>query len=123
MPTGRRRFAGSEPRAPRFTTANPKSRRSTELTVVIPVRNNWAGVGACLATIASQELLPTHVVVVDDGSDVPASSAIVSESRPFRLRVIRQSHLGVSAARNTGFHASETPLVLFVDSDVLLEPA
>ncbi|MPZ20425.1 MAG: WecB/TagA/CpsF family glycosyltransferase [Luteitalea sp.] len=60
--------------------------------------------------------------MVDDGSDALPPPGVTGGPRPFRLRLIRQAALGVSAARNNGFQVSDSDIVLFVDSDVELLP-
>jgi GT2 family glycosyltransferase len=43
--------------------------------------------------------------------------------RPYAGRVLRAERPGASAARNTGWRGAGTPLVLFLDDDILPEPA
>jgi glycosyltransferase involved in cell wall biosynthesis len=66
-----------------------------------------------------------EVVVVDDGS-MDTSVEIAEESARTmsvaRVRVIRQQHAGVSAARNRGFEESRGEYVVFLDSDDHLAP-
>src|SRR5262249_3138606 len=62
---------------------------------------------------------------INDCSTDPESLAILSgyRQRDPRVRVIdHEVNKGLSAARNTGFHAARTPYVIQLDSDDLLEP-
>jgi GT2 family glycosyltransferase len=60
-------------------------------------------------------------VVADAGeADMPAVEAAAA-GRPYPVRVLRAGRPGPSAARNAGWRAAETPLVLFVDDDTLPE--
>ncbi|MGI6797190.1 mycofactocin biosynthesis glycosyltransferase MftF [Gordonia sihwensis] len=85
--------------------AGPKE---CEVTVVIPVRDNQAGVDRLV------EALPgLRVIVVDDASSRPMT---VPDDE--RLRVIRlEVNAGPAAARNAGFDAADTEFVAFLDSD------
>lgn len=87
------------------------------ITVVIPVRNNAAGVDRLLG------LLPgVPCIVVDDASDVPDELARVVAR--FGATLIRLDHnLGPAGARDVGLKAVTTELVAFVDSDVEVLPS
>lgn len=86
----------------------------TDISVVIPVRNNAAGVDRLL-----RHLRGLRVVDDDDGSDVPLS---LDESAYCLagLTVVRHERSrGPAAARNTGFARVEQDFVAFLDSDVV----
>lgn len=89
---------------------------ATDVTVVVPVQDRPDGLRRLLAA------LPTGlggVVVVDDGSADPAAiRAAASGTTVLRHAVAR----GPAAARNAGLAAAGTPLVAFLDSDVVPEP-
>ncbi|MEE2031810.1 mycofactocin biosynthesis glycosyltransferase MftF [Rhodococcus chondri] len=83
---------------------------SADVTVVIPVKDNPAGLRRLLQTTEGLE-----VIVVDDGSDVP----VVPPARG-RVRVLRhEDSRGPAAARNTGLREATTQFVAFLDSDVV----
>lgn len=83
---------------------------TSDVTVVIPVKNNPAGLERLLAAVEG-----LTVIVVDDGSDVPLSAPARDS-----LRVLRHERSrGPAAARNTGLRAATTPFVAFLDSDVV----
>lgn len=100
------------------THANPAT---PELTVVIPVYNDWKPLEGCLQSLAQQQNAPAfEVIVVDDGSDQPAPDAIRNfGSAPFTL--IRQSHSGISTAKNTGIRATAGAVLVFTDADCRLD--
>ncbi len=98
---------------PRPTAGPPAS----EVTVVIPVRDNVAGLRRLLQTLGSM-----RVIVVDDGSQIPVElSGLADESRGIRI-VRNYSSRGPSAARNIGLAACITEFVAFLDSDVVPQP-
>jgi glycosyltransferase involved in cell wall biosynthesis len=91
--------------------------------VVIPIRNGARYVEACLDSVRSQTLVPSRVVVVDDGStdETPVLLQRYAERWP-KLRVLRSEPVGVSHARNLGLAACEAPFVAFLDSDDVWAP-
>lgn len=83
------------------------------VTVVVPVRDNPAGVDRLLAALAPH----LRCVVVDDASADPQAVAQVTAARGALL--VRLDHnVGPAAARDAGLRHVETVLVAFVDSDV-----
>lgn len=91
------------------------------ISTVIPVRNNPAQLERCLESLDIQLNPPEfEVVVVDDGS-FPPIPAQLGRAYSFEIRVVRQVGLGVSAARNNGISKTEGDVILFVDSDVVLD--
>lgn len=79
-----------------------------EVTLVVPAKDNPAGVARLLA--ATENL--TARIVVDDGSAAPLACAAVRHPAP----------RGPAAARNTGWRMATTELVAFLDSDTVPEP-
>ncbi len=97
-----------------------------QLSAVIPTYNDAANLRHALAGLAGQSLPPGsyEVLVVDDGStdDTPAIIAAAAAGRT-RVRGVRlDQNAGRSAARNAGIRAAQAPLIVFVDSDVLVRP-
>ncbi len=88
-----------------------------DVTVVVPVRDNEAGVRRLLAALPGM-----RVVVVDDGSVSPLDAARFADA-PCRVQVIRHPRSrGPAVARNTGSASVTTDLVAFLDSDVVPQP-
>lgn len=79
-----------------------------QVTVIIPVRDNQAGVDRLLATLHGGD-----VVVVDDGSTVP----IVVPGWVHLVRL--DTNRGPAAARNHGAAVSSAEFLVFLDSDVV----
>ncbi len=83
-----------------------------DVTVVVPVRDRPDGLTRLLRAL--DPALP--VVVVDDGSATPVVG-------PPHVQVVRhRTSRGPAAARNSGLARVRTPLVAFVDSDVVPDP-
>jgi mycofactocin glycosyltransferase len=88
-----------------------------DVTVVVPVHDRVDGLRRLLAA------LPVGlggVIVVDDGSADATAVRAVAESAGARL-LRHERAQGPAAARNAGLAAVATPLVAFLDSDVVPE--
>ena len=77
-----------------------------------------------LGCLSQQTLSPDQfeVIVVDDGSKVPAAEHLDPGGYPFPLSVITQANAGPSAARHRGALQARGPILLFVDDDMELPP-
>src|ERR1700730_516532 len=94
-----------------------------ELSIVISVRDNWRQLAERVDSIAHQDACPQlEVVVIDDGSKTPLPARALERMRHVQLRLLRQAALGIAAARNYGLELTKGELIVFVDSDCLLEP-
>lgn len=81
--------------------------------VIIPVFNGARFLREALDSVATQEVGPLEVLVVDDGS-TDESVAIAEASG---ARVLKQEHGGVARARNVAIAAATTPVFSFLDQD------
>jgi glycosyltransferase involved in cell wall biosynthesis len=74
------------------------------------------------AQTVSHELY--EVIVVDNASKDHTREVLHQKSRQYRnLRVFSQSKPGAAATRNAGIRAAAGDTVLFIDDDILAEPA
>jgi glycosyltransferase involved in cell wall biosynthesis len=94
---------------------------STAVAVVIPCYRQAHLLGEALESCLEQEPPPTEIIVVDDGSPDDVRAAVAAFDDP-RIRLVRRSNGGLSAARNTGLVASTSPLIVFLDADDTLRP-
>ena len=90
-------------------------------TVVIPVYNRAAALGAALRSVLAQSERDFEIVVVDDGSRDDPGAVAEALGDP-RIRTIRQDNRGGGAARNTGIDAARGAFVAFLDSDDVFLP-
>lgn len=106
--------AGMAHPVPPATRGEPMS-----VTVVIPVRDRSLGLAATLAALGPE----VPIVVVDDGSNPreEAHTAAMAARRGARL-VRRPVPGGPAAARNSGWEATSSDLVAFVDADCVPAP-
>ena len=90
-----------------------------KVSIVVPVYNVQAYLGACLDSILAQTVKDFEVICVEDCSTDGSLSILQAYSQKDpRIRVIRHAkNSGLSAARNTGIDEARGDWVLFVDSD------
>jgi glycosyltransferase involved in cell wall biosynthesis len=67
----------------------------------------------------NQDYSPLEVIIIDDGSPVPADSSL--EGIP-SVRLIRTENHGCAATRNYGFQQSRGEFIIFLDGDDVLQP-
>jgi glycosyltransferase involved in cell wall biosynthesis len=85
------------------------------VSVVIPAHNAAGTIRRALDSALRQAYTKLEVCVIDDGSS--DDTAARADGVDPRVRVVRQSNQGVSAARNAGIAATTGPLVAFLDAD------
>ncbi len=89
-------------------TPSPGRYTRDDVTVVIPVKDNAAGLARLLHVTADI----SRRIVVDDGSTEPITDASIRHHIP----------RGPAAARNAGYRTADTELIAFLDSDVEPDP-
>ena len=88
------------------------------ISVIIPVYNKEAYIGACIESILSQDFPSFEVMVVDDGStDTSGSICDQWAQRDSRVCVCHVPNGGVTAARRIGVEQSKGDYILFADAD------
>lgn len=94
-----------------------------QFSIVIPIYNAEAYLGACIASVLGQSDGNLELVLVDDGS-TDASPAICDDAakQDARVRVLHQKNAGPIAARRAGILAARGEYTLFADADDLLLP-
>ncbi len=96
----------------------------SDLTVIVPVKNNQAGIArlldACLSVFSPQQC-PAEILLVDNLS-IPPLKVPAYLAWDIPVRVLVCSRPGAAAARNHGTRQARTPWLLFLDSDCLPTP-
>jgi hypothetical protein len=96
-----------------------------EITVVTPTKNRLGLLAETMDSVSAQAFQNWEHIVVDDGSDDGTAEALAERSGADpRVRYIpRQgAKAGANVCRNLGLEAAAAPLIVFLDSDDLLEP-
>ncbi len=89
--------------------------------VIIPVYNTKTYLSECVDSVLAQNRADYEIILVDDGSS-DGSELICDEYAKAneKIRVIHQSNMGLSAARNAGIEGARGEYILFLDSDDVL---
>lgn len=86
--------------------------------MIVPVHNAARTLERTLDSLRAQTFGNFEAIVIDDGSsDRTAAIAEKAAASDARIRLVRQSQGGVSAARNAGLAQASGSWVLFLDSD------
>ncbi len=92
-----------------------------QLSVVIPNYNYGRFVGAAVESALAVDWPDVEVIVVDDGSTDDSLSVLAAFGS--RITVVAQENAGPRVACNRGFAASRGDVVIFLDSDDVLDPS
>ncbi|MEO1679145.1 MAG: glycosyltransferase [Pseudomonadota bacterium] len=91
---------------------------SPVVSVIVPVYNTSALVGAAIESLKAQSFADFEALVVDDGStDGSGAAALSAIGGDRRFRLIQRENGGLSAARNTALDAANGEFLAFLDSD------
>jgi len=96
------------------------------VSVVIPTYNRLPILKKCLKALENQtyidEIVDYEIVIVDDGSTDGTKEWMKSNFQYFpHLKLYEQSHGGPALARNLGVEKSKGDLIIFIDSDLVVE--
>jgi len=98
----------------------PLKAAAPAISVIVPVHNGAATLGACLEALGRSRGLEWECIVVDDG----CSDGSVEIARGMGAQVVRTgaSPAGPGTARGLGASVAQAALVCFVDADVIVQP-
>ena len=97
--------------------ANPAGPR---LSVIIPNYNYQEFIGQAIDSALAVSWPQVQVIVVDDGSTDRSREVI--EAYRGRIEIVHQANAGQLQAYNVGFTLARGDVVIFLDSDDLLDP-
>ena len=89
--------------------------QSEQVSVIIPVYNRAKLVTRAIDSVLKQTRPPLEIIVVDDGSTDETPDVLRQYGS--KIKIIRQAHGGVSAARNRGIRSSRGQWIALLDSD------
>lgn len=92
------------------------------LSVIIPTYNRRIILEKALRALARQTVAPEQyeVIVIDDGSTDDTETMVNGLDVPYRLTYRKQVRSGPATARNHGIRLSESELIVFIDSDIVV---
>ncbi len=98
-----------------------KAISNIKISIIIPTYNAEQYIEWCLFSVCNQALKNIEIIVVDDGS-TDNTCKIVERFGDKRIKLVKNQHLGVSNARNTGIKHATGEYIQFVDVDDTLSP-
>ena len=94
----------------------------SEISIIIPIFNSVSTLEACIQSIVDQDFQCWESILGDDGSsDNSYELSVNLAKKDSRIKVLRQEHKGVSAARNLALSCAQGKHVCFVDADDTIE--
>lgn len=87
------------------------------VSVIIPCYNNASYIRKCINSVLDQSFSNYEIIVVDDGSSDNTEDIIAEYTGKGKIRYLKNTHSGVSAARNTGIENAKGEYILFIDGD------
>lgn len=90
-----------------------------KVSVIIPVFNEEKVIGDCLESLSKQitDGGETEIIVVDDGS----VDKTIDIAQKYKIKLLKQSHLGAGEARNLGAKQAKGEILVFVDADMVFD--
>lgn len=96
------------------------------ISVVITVYNDWQYLEQAIESIFNQKLLPSEIIVVDDGSDQSDAQVItegyINNLSSVNVSFYKKDNGGASSARNYGIQKSKEQFIAFLDVDDAMLP-
>jgi len=95
------------------------------IAIITPTRNRLALLRETMDSVAAQSLAAWEHIIVDDGSDDGTAEEVsrrAAEDPRIRYLPRTGAVAGANACRNQGAAATAAPLLVFLDSDDLLDP-
>ncbi|MCI8550480.1 MAG: glycosyltransferase [Lachnospiraceae bacterium] len=95
-----------------------------KVSIIVPVYNGEAYLGACLKSLLKQTLDEYEIICVNDGSTDRSLEMLEKYQKlfPEKLRVISRENKGAWRARETGIQAARGTYVGFCDCDDTVSP-
>lgn len=90
------------------------------LSIIIPVYNIENYIGACILSVANQDLETSEyeIIIVDDGSTDKSPAVIKELSHKYENIIIHtQSNVGLGGARKSGLNLAKGEYIYFLDGD------
>ncbi len=92
------------------------------ISVIVPTYNVESYIKQCIDSLLTQTYRDIEIICIDDGStDKTLEILEFFKEKDSRIILIKQQHLGVSAARNKGLEIARGKYISFVDSDDFMQ--
>jgi len=97
-------------------------KKDIQASIIIPTYNRGKIIKKVIESLSNQSYPPDkyELIVVDDGSTDNTEEVIRSIHTPCNLRYFRRKKEGIASARNYGIKKAKGEIIIFVDSDVVV---
>ncbi len=92
------------------------------IVAVIPLYNGAQYIRTALNSILTQNLLPTEIIVVNDGSTDDGPAIVEEMAKQYPITLLHKENGGQSSARNFGVAHSSSELIALLDQDDVWYP-
>ncbi|MBF0491879.1 MAG: glycosyltransferase [Deltaproteobacteria bacterium] len=94
-----------------------QSSQRPQISIIIPAFNEARYLKKCLDSVLRQETdIPYEVIVVDNHSQDATPQIALQQG----VRLVQESHRGLTHAREAGYRAARAPLLAYVDADSIV---
>lgn len=87
------------------------------ISVILPVYNHQRFLAEAVYSVLTQSHNNLELIVIDDGSEEDITSTLQSFLKDPRMQLVRQNHLGLSAALNNGFSRAQGVFYSWTSAD------
>lgn len=94
--------------------------QKTNISVIICTRNRCSFLQKTLDAFLQQKCQPAEIIVVDNAPSDDATKNLVAQYN--NVTYVLEPKAGLSFARNTGIGQAKSPIIAWVDDDVVLHP-
>lgn len=92
------------------------------VSVIICTRNRADQLQRCLQLLVSLDCQPEQIIVVDN-APAPTDNSTFEVAQQFRgVTYVKEPYIGLDIARNTGIIYAKSPIIAYVDDDVVVHP-
>jgi glycosyltransferase involved in cell wall biosynthesis len=87
------------------------------IAAIIPLYNGGPYIERAIHSVLRQRLVPSEIIVVDDGSTDDGPLIVEGLAREYPIRLLRKTNGGQGSARNFGIGNSNCDLIALLDQD------
>lgn len=99
-----------------------KNQEKYTVSVIMPCFNDGAYIEEAVESLRKQTFQDIELIIIDDGSDDPATVDILNHLQFPALTILHTDHIRPAAARNKGIGEASGRYILPLDSDDKIEP-
>ena len=95
---------------------------TVKVSVIMPTYNRQHMIRRAIQSVINQSHKNWELIIVDDGSTDQTAELVNAFLQDKRIKVTKQQHLGLSAARNSGLKLASGEIIAYLDTDNVWRP-